>query len=475
MDPDSKRSRMASLTEILLAEQQQHLLALLPDMTADPSHPVHAQLSRLDVAEVRKLLRLSLEASAQESVQQLSPVTASIKLDAIDSATRSSIRWLGVEAIMKGSVGVVILSGGQGTRLGFNGPKGMYGMGMPSGKCIFQYHIEGVLGLAMLLSQGSEPCKIPIYIMISDLNDSVIRSFFKENGYFGYPADQVFFFQQELMPCLTPDGELIIESENSLAMAPCGNGGIFAALDSSGAIADMMRRGVKHLHVFAIDNVLTKPADPEFIGYCIQRDAECGNKVVWRRDKSEKVGVTVESQGRFRVVEYSDLPASMAEAEDGQGRLIFGAANICNHYFSLDFIRSKVIGQPLAYHIARKKIPCLDKVTRTTVTPSANNGIKLELFIFDVFPLAERWVVVEVPREDEFAPVKNEPGNPVDSPDTARRLMSSQFVRWLQAAGANVNSNDAGALCEISGRLSYEGEGLERFRGRDIALPCYLE
>ena len=473
-DPDPKRARTASLTEVLRAEHQLHLLDLLPALSSDPSHPVLAQLTKLDIPAARRLLRRSLEAGSGP-LPQFEPVRASLKLDALDSDSRGEIRRLGVDAIRRGSVGVVILSGGQGTRLGFNGPKGMFNLGMPSAKTIFQYHMERVSSRSSLLAEHSKTVKIPVYIMTSDLNDAVIRSCFEEHHFFGYPKDQLFFFQQDLMPCMTPEGDLILESERSLAMAPCGNGGIFAALESSGAVGDMLSRGVEHLHVFAVDNVLTKPADPEFIGHCIQREAECGNKVVWRRDKSEKVGVTVESEGRFRVVEYSDLPSSMAEAEDNQGRLVFGAANICNHYFSLDFIRTKVIGQPLAFHVARKKIPYLDKETRKTVTPTSNNGIKLELFIFDVFPLAERWTVVEVLREDEFAPVKNEPGNPVDSPDTARALMSSLFKRWLEKAGAHVVSTSSDSLCEISWRRSYEGEGLESHSGLKIELPCYLE
>jgi UDP-N-acetylglucosamine/UDP-N-acetylgalactosamine diphosphorylase len=176
----------------------------------------------------------------------------------------------------------------------------------------------------------------------------------------------------------------------------------------------MQRRGVEHLHIYGIDNVLTKSLDPVFLGACIEQSAECGNKVVWRAHKSEKVGVTAELDGRMHVLEYSELPPDLADAEDANGKLLFGAANICNHYLSVQFLTEKVFKDDklsAVYHVAKKKIPFFDAALQETVTPSEPNGIKLEMFIFDVFPLASRWVVVEGLRRDEFAPVKNAPGS----------------------------------------------------------------
>jgi UDP-N-acetylglucosamine/UDP-N-acetylgalactosamine diphosphorylase len=238
----------------------------------------------------------------------------------------------------------------------------------------------------------------------------------------------------------------------------------------------MVRRGVGHLHVYGIDNVLTRSLDPAFLGVCIDNNVECGNKVVWRANKEEKVGVSVVIEGRMNVLEYSEIPIHLAEAVDTDGKLVFGAANICNHYLSVEFLVKKILPSLSgSYHLANKKIPYFDPVTLQTITPTQNNGVKLEMFIFDIFPLAENWIVVEVDREDEFAPVKNEPGNPVDSPDSARRMISSQAKQWLIAAGAILNDSDNNAMCEISPLLSYGGEGLEQFNGVVIELPCYLK
>jgi UDP-N-acetylglucosamine/UDP-N-acetylgalactosamine diphosphorylase len=250
--------------------------------------------------------------------------------------------------------------------------------------------------------------------------------------------------------------------------------GIYNALKKSGAIDDMIRRSVEHLHVYGIDNILTKSLDPNFLGVCIENKVECGNKVVWRANKSEKVGVSVAIEGRMSVLEYSEIPSNLAEALDTEGKLIFGAANICNHYMTVTFLMKKVL--PIlsgSYHIAYKKIPFMDPITRTSVTPTQNNGAKLEMFIFDIFPLAEQWIVMEVDRNNEFAPVKNEPGNPVDSPDSARAMISAQAQEWLINAGA-ILVNDKSLMCEISPLLSYGGEGLEHLNGVTISLPSYL-
>lgn len=386
---------------------------------------------------------------------------------------------IGTEAIRAGHTAAVIMSGGQGTRLGFSGPKGMYDIGLLSGKPIFQIHIERIAKLkANSTLPGHQPPKIPIYIMTSDLNDLVIREYFKQNAFFGYAEDEVFFFEQGLQPCLDFNGKIIIESESSLALAPDGNGGIYHALQSSGALADMCQRQVKYLHVYGIDNVLTKSVDPAFMGLCISRGIECGNKVVWRAHKGERVGVTAcNSDGRMCVIEYSEIPKEFAEAEDSNGRLLYGAANICNHFLSVDFLINVVLPSlSSSYHLANKKIPYFDPVTKQQIQPTVNNGVKLEMFIFDVFPLATNWIVMEIDREDEFAPVKNAPGDPTDSPDTARAMMSALAVKWLRAAGASVlpdvsSGSESFDNCEISPLVSYGGEGLEAFAGQTIQLP----
>jgi UDP-N-acetylglucosamine/UDP-N-acetylgalactosamine diphosphorylase len=335
--------------------------------------------------------------------------------------------------------------------------------------------------------------------MTSDLNHNIIQQYFKENDFFNYPKEDVLFFEQGLELCLTKDGKIIIESPTSLALAPDGNGGIFAALRVSGALDDIVSRGVRHLHVYGIDNIMTRAADPRFIGLCIRDNAEVGNKVVPRLNKDEKVGVTVIRQGRMYVAEYSELPPEIASSVDPTtGTLLFDAANICNHYFSVEFIRTTLMSNlSNMYHLASKKIPYMNS-DGVTVTPTTDNGFKLETFIFDCFPLATRFSVLSGPRDDEFAPVKNHPGASSDTPESAVAMLSRQGLRWLREAGAVIAwkrpGSDANAegdvnfveedlqsaitrgevLCEISPLLSYEGENLDAFRDQRVVLPCSL-
>lgn len=375
----------------------------------------------MDIGLSLSHLKCALQSSdANEVAKDFQPVSSVIDMISMTSGRKELTGNVGRAAIRQSKVAAVIMSGGQGTRLGFKGPKGMYNLNMPSQKTIFQIHIEKILRMKKLFSSSdpnptngiaSSP-SIPIYVMTSNLNHQIIVDFFKDNSYFGYPPQDIVFFEQGVEPSFTHDGKIIIESESTLSLAPDGNGGIYRALLVAGCIDDMILRGVEHLHIYGIDNVLTKAVDPYFIGACIHDQAEVGNKVVWRAGKGEKVGVTAQLDGRMHILEYSEIPQQLAESSDSNGKLLFGAANICNHYVSVRFL-SEVILPNLSstYHIAKKKIPYMDAFTRHTVDPSSINGLKLEMFIFDVFPLASRWTLVEVAREDEFAPVKNAPGS----------------------------------------------------------------
>jgi len=377
----------------------------------------------------------------------------------------------GIKAISRCEVAALVLAGGQGTRLGFAGPKGMYNIGLPSGHTLFQLLAERLKKLKEIASCQS----LPFYIMTSPINHAETATFFKENNYFGLPEDDVLFFQQGMLPCMTEDGKIILESAGKVAMAPDGNGGIYPSLKNSGMIDDMTSRGTKYIHVFSIDNALTKIADPVFIGHCVLKEADCGNKAVWKKGPHEKVGVLAEKAGKPCIVEYSEITTEMAELTDASGRLAFGAGNICNHFYTLDFLQEKVIPNlGNLYHIARKKIPYYDETSQSTVKPESNNGIKLESFIFDIFPLAERMAVLDAVRDQEFAPVKNAPGSPSDSPDTARMYLSKQAQKWVVEAGGKL-TGDLDALCEILPMTSYGGEGLEELvHGKEIQCPFSL-
>ena len=451
---------------------QDHVLKYVDSLSAEDKQILLEQLNDIKVEEISSLLKAATADTGTTEDEVITPFSKHVGRTT-DKEEASMAYQKGMEAITNGEVAALVLAGGQGTRLGFSGPKGMYNIGLPSGKTLFQLLVERLKRLQTLSSSASS---IPFYIMTSPINHEETINYFKENEYFGLSDQDILFFQQGMLPCLTDDGKIIMETSSKVAMAPDGNGGIYPSLKNSGMLDNMTNRGIKYLHVFSIDNALTKIADPVFIGYCINQTADCGNKVVWKSGPHEKVGVIAEKSGRPCVVEYSEITTEMAERTDEQGRLLFGAGNICNHFYTLDFLRDKVVPNlGNLYHIAHKKIPYYDESTQQTIAPETNNGIKLESFIFDIFPLSERMAVLDAVREEEFAPVKNAPGSSSDSPDTARTYLSQQAQKWVTEAGGTLTGEKDSGTCEISPLTSYAGEGLEELvQGKEISCPFTL-
>jgi UDP-N-acetylglucosamine/UDP-N-acetylgalactosamine diphosphorylase len=453
---------------------QAHVFQYWSDLSISERHDLLQQLAGIKVEDISSLLQHAL--AEQENLATASTVIRPFPKpigESSDVELARQSREVGLQAIQRGEVVALVLAGGQGTRLGFEGPKGMYDIGLPSHKSLFQLLAERIRKLCQLASVD----RIPFYLMTSPLNHQETIAYFKSESYFGLDPSSVHFFQQGMLPCLDNDGKIIMETPSTVAMAPDGNGGIYPSLQASGALDEMISNGAKYLHVFSIDNVLVKPADPVFMGYCISQNADCGNKVVWKTEAHEKVGVMAERDGHACIVEYSDISIEMAEQFDTTaGRLVYGAANICNHFYTTEFLINVVLQQMGdMYHVARKKIPHYDPATKETVTPESNNGIKLETFIFDVFPLAKNMAVLDVDRDEEFAPVKNAPPNPVDSPDSARILMSKLCQRWVRQAGGILVDCESGGFCEISPLTSYAGEGLEELvEGKEILCPFSL-
>jgi UDP-N-acetylglucosamine/UDP-N-acetylgalactosamine diphosphorylase len=267
------------------------------------------------------------------------------------------------------------------------------------------------------------------------------------------------------------DGKVILDTTSHVAVAPDGNGGLYAALaaplapgDARTVLGDLEARGVQYVHTYGVDNCLVRVGDPVFLGYCIGKGADCAAKVVPKTDPHESVGVVARRGAKFSVVEYSEISREQAERRARDGGLAFRAANIVNHFYTTEFLRSVArFEDQLAYHIARKKIPFVDQATTQLVKPTTPNGMKLELFVFDVFPFTQRFAVLEVARQDEFSPLKNAPGTGTDDPETSRRDLLAQHRRFLEAAGARVAD---GVEIEISPLVSYAGEGLEPVKGK---------
>ena len=275
------------------------------------------------------------------------------------------------------------------------------------------------------------------------------------------------------LPCLTMEGKVILETPSRVAVAPDGNGGLYAALrrplssadKSQTVLSDLTARKIRYVHSYCVDNCLVRVADPVFLGYCIHKQADCAAKVVPKAYPTESVGVVAVRGGRFGVVEYSEISKEQAERRDPKtGELAFRAGNIANHFYTTSFLHEvESFEEELAFHIARKKIPYVDTASGELVKPAKPNGMKLELFVFDVFPFTKHFAVLEVARNEEFSPLKNAPGTGSDDPDTSRRDLLAQQKRFLEGAGAKVAE---GVEIEVSPLVSYAGEGLESVKGK---------
>lgn len=341
-----------------------------------------------------------------------------------NEATLNKYRELGREAVSKGKVGALLLAGGQGTRLGVQYPKGMYNIGLPSQKSLFELQAGRILELIKECSSDVRKAKIVWYVMTSGPTMEDTKNFFKANEYFELEKENIVFFEQNTIPSFDFGGKIFLDNKHKVSRSPNGNGGLFEVLHEKGIIEDMKSRGIEYLHVYSVDNALVRVCDPQFIGYCISKGSDAGSKVVEKTQPDECVGIICKVNGVYKVIEYSEIPQDIASLRDGKtGKLLYYTANICDQFFKVDFLDSIKTREPLPYHVAIKKIPHISLNSGELIEPDIPNGIKLEKFIFDVFEWTNKFVVWEVKREEEFSPVKNAIGTARDNPDTAKNAL----------------------------------------------------
>jgi UDP-N-acetylglucosamine/UDP-N-acetylgalactosamine diphosphorylase len=371
-----------------------------------------------------------------------------------DRETRSYLWEQGLSLIGAGKVAAVLVAGGQGTRLGHSGPKGTFDIGLPSGKSLFQLQAERLLNL------GQKTGKIiPWYIMTSADNHHDTLEFFQSKLHFGYPQEDLRFFSQDQLPVLDESGKVLMAEPGRISMGPNGNGGCFLALETSGALADMNRRGLDWVFLYGIDNALVRICDPGLIGFAAVNDLPAVNKTVAKTSPEENVGVLCYRNRRPAIIEYTELPPELARERDTAGHLLYGNANIVTHLFRRGFLEQNA-GSRLPYHVAHKKIATID-ADGDPILAVAPNAYKFELFMFDIFPLLPDITALQAIREEEFAPVKNKEGT--DSPVTARNLLFELHRKWLVQAGVNPELL-RDRWVEISPLLSFAGEGLEKVK-----------
>lgn len=415
------------LVTLLKENGQEHLLGVCAMLNQAQQKALIEDLERIDFRLLRELYnRYRHRPAGSGNVFEPAPVLRLSKSD----PERSRLITIGQEYLRQGRVALFLVAGGQGTRLGFDGPKGCFPITPVTGKSLFQLFAETIRALQLRYRT-----LLPWYIMTSRENHSATEMFFKNNAYFGLDPQQVHLFMQGEVPSVDLDGRLIVTPDFRIFKNPNGHGGSIQALHASGALADMAGRGIEEIFYFQVDNPLVKIADPLFIGAHVDLGAQMSSKVVRKTDPSERVGIIGLIDGRLGCIEYSELSAEQASARTPSGDLLFSSANIAIHMVNRNFLE-RLATDPhirLPYHCAVKEIRALDPQTGEQKTIQ---GIKFEMFIFDALGFAQRSCTLEVERDEEFSPVKNRTG--ADSPETARAALMRLHRSWLRAAGCRI-------------------------------------
>ena len=446
---------------------QQQVFAFYDQLSTAEKASLYERLAGIDPKHINDLAQKALNPPKETAKEEtkLEPLPKDSTASILDSDPSQLEQWYekGLEIVAAGEAAVVLMAGGQGTRLGSSAPKGCFDIDLPTKKSLFQIQAERILKVQKLAEKksGKKDICIPWYIMTSGPTRGPTEEFFEQHKYFGLQKDNVVIFEQGVLPCISNEGKILLESKSKVAVAPDGNGGIYQALLTSNVRTDMRNRGIKHIHAYCVDNCLVRVADPTFLGFSAAKDVDIATKVVRKRSANESVGLILLKNGRPDVVEYSEIDSATAEAKDPQQPdiLKFRAANIVNHYYSFRFFESiEQWAHKLPHHVAKKKIPCINTENGEAIKPTKPNGIKLEQFVFDVFPMLDlkKFASLEVKREDEFSPLKNARGTGEDDPDTSKKDIMNQGKRWIQAAEGIVESeggSDEGI--EVSPLISY--------------------
>jgi UDP-N-acetylglucosamine/UDP-N-acetylgalactosamine diphosphorylase len=451
---------LENIKKLLRKHNQGHLLAFWGQLDAAQRQNLLAQIEELDFSEMDGWVANYIKKSTPAAIPadfapawSYSPIPASPEQERkYDKAIE-----LGRELISAGKVAAFVVAGGQGTRFGFDEPKGNFPISPVKNKTLFQISAETI---AAVSEKYQTVC--PWYIMTSPLNYAETREIFQSNDYYGLRGNDVFILQQGTLPNFGFDGKILLSSKSNIACSPNGHGGSLKALYQSGALEDMKSRGVEFISYFQVDNPLINIFDPLFIGLHALDEAEMSSKALIKTEPKEEFGNFCLVDGKATVIEYSDLPDELAEKRNPDGSLVFNLGSIAIHIINCTFVeRLNLEGFSLPLHRAVKKIPHIDPHGKF-VEPAEPNGIKLESFVFDALPLASKSIILQTLRSEEFSPVKNTTG--ANSPETVREMMVARAADWLESAGLTVPRRDdrsVDCLIEIAPSFALEKDDIK--------------
>lgn len=443
-----------SLQKLLADHGQEHVLQFWDELSAQQQDRLATQINDLDLALLGKLVAGETTKTDFTSLASRALPPPSVRSDGSGAAwSLHEARRRGEAALMAGEVAAVLVAGGQGTRLNFDHPKGMFKIGPVSNRTLFQFFADHLMAVGEKYG-----VQIPWYIMTSEATDAETREYFARNNQLGLDPQNIRIFKQGTMPAVDAEsGKLLLAEKGALALSPDGHGGTIGALARHRCLDEAASRGVKHLAYFQVDNPLVSLCDPTLIGHHLMSGSELTTEVVRKRYPMEKVGNVVAVDGKLQIIEYSDLPEEAAKATDQDGQIRLWAGNIAVHLIDLDFVRRMSrSASALPFHRANKKVSFVD-ASGERVQPVEPNAIKFERFIFDLLPSAANAFVVESLPGQAFAPVKNADGAATDTPELAKKAIAALHRSWLETVGVQVES---GVQVEINPRFSLSPDDL---------------
>ena len=445
---------------------QEHLFAFWEKRPEAMQQRLVEDISSLDLAVVRELRQLVAASAAAPTAGSGSAGAADAEADLApapyvplaESSGDAAARAAGEEEIRRGRTAFLTVAGGQGSRLGFEGPKGMFPVTPLRKLTLFALFAEKLL--AARRWYGAD---IPWLIMTGPQNHAATEEYFASQDWFGLGRDSVHLFAQAVLPSFSPDGRLLMAPDGGLFVNPNGHGGVIEALRRSGSLAAMREQRVQHLFYFQVDNPLVRVPDPVFLGFHCRARSRISAKVVEKAYPGEKLGVIVTSGGKPRVIEYSDLDETRMNARGPDGKLYYGQGSIAIHILDVPFLESPDLSMP--WHMARKKAKTLNPTPEGTEILE-RDAVKMEMFVFDAIPLADRSLFFETDRAEEFAPLKNREGQ--DSIASCLQGQLEQAARWLSGVGVEVPRDAEGRprhAVEISPLFALDPQVLAARRG----------
>lgn len=414
---------------LLKKNGQEQILRYWKKLKASERKALLEQIATIDFKEVKRCQALLPGAAGDVAAPVKKGKPTAPKVAELKGAALKKARAAGEAELRAGHVGVLLVAGGQGSRLGFDGPKGAYSIGPVTGASLFYFHARKILALSVRYATN-----IPFYVMTSAANYDATVAHFEENDYFGLNADDVVFFKQGMWPGMTADGKIILDAPGHVFMSPDGHGGMIAALKANGCFADMKKRGVKTLFYFQVDNPLVEVADPAFIGLHTLEKSDYSLKLCAKRDPNEGLGMVVKRDGHFDMIEYTEMTDEMNNRRTKTGDLYFKYGSPAIHVFDRAFLEHEA-AKDMPLHLAHKKIATVDE-KGNVVKATEPNGYKFEKFIFDALGDAAGVTCFAFDRHEEFSPVKNAEGK--DSPATCQADLQTKWRRQLAAAGVEV-------------------------------------